>query len=219
MAEYPNLKGVATKDLVEDKGPGRTYINWSRTMQLLRDHAPGWQPEAVMAADMGIVHDPGYLFIRFVHLDGTTTPCWPQAIMDNRNNAIPLSKATARDITDAHRRGVCAAAAGLFGLAYELWARMELENPYREPAGSAKEPVDLPALLSAIAGAGNKDQAVALASSAGQLSPADDALVKTAVSIMSAPSNEAWLEAVKSNPRHMALYNKLIAIEPAFKGD
>ena len=37
---FPNLAGVATKDLVEKIGSGKfsaAYINWSRTMNLLRD--------------------------------------------------------------------------------------------------------------------------------------------------------------------------------------
>ena len=54
MAELPNLKGVATKDLVEKIGTGKfsaSYINWSRTMQLLRDNAPGWTVETVFAPD------------------------------------------------------------------------------------------------------------------------------------------------------------------------
>ena len=106
----PNLAGVATANLVEQIGTGRftaSYINWSRTMALLREHAPGWQPELVNAPV-------------------------PQAIMDVRNAAIPIDKITARDITDTHRRGVCMAAAFTFGLAYELWAKLPLESGYAE---------------------------------------------------------------------------------------
>ena len=51
--------------------------------------------------------------------------------MDNRNNAIPFDKITARDITDTHRRGLAMAAALQFGLASELWAGNMGENPYR----------------------------------------------------------------------------------------
>ena len=35
MADFPNLAGVATKDLVEKIGSGKfsaAYINWSRTL-------------------------------------------------------------------------------------------------------------------------------------------------------------------------------------------
>lgn len=139
MAEIPNLAGVATKDLVETIGSGNfkaSYINWSRTLNLLRTHAPGWLPNCVPNADGGLIHAApvgGYLLIQFVHADGSVTPSIPQAIMDNRNNAIPLDKITARDVTDTQRRGACMAAAMTFGLAYELWAKMPLESGYNAP--------------------------------------------------------------------------------------
>lgn len=130
----PNLAGVATKDLVENIGSGSfkaSYINWSRTLQLLRQHAPGWLVDTVPADDGGLLHRApvgAYLLIRFVHVDGTATPAVPQAIMDHRNAAIPFEKITARDITDTQRRGACLAAAMTFGLAAELWAKMPLES-------------------------------------------------------------------------------------------
>jgi hypothetical protein len=152
MAELPNLAGIATKDLVESIGTGRfqaSYINWSRTMNLLHQHAPGWmvdyeptdsgydQPKCLLhRAPVG-----GYLMIRFRHVDGTVTPSVPQAVMDNRNNAIPYEKITARDVTDTQRRGMCMAAAMTFGLAYELWAKMPMESGYGDAApDSAPKP-------------------------------------------------------------------------------
>ena len=137
VEKFPNLAGVATKDLVETKGGGSfsaSYINWARTLNLLRQHAPGWQVEADVAPDGGIVfHAPvgGYLMMRLVHTEsGLRLPPVPQAIMDNRNNAVPSDKITARDVTDTHRRGACLVAAMQFGLAYELWAKDELESGY-----------------------------------------------------------------------------------------
>lgn len=133
----PDLKGVATNDLVEKIGTGKysaTYINWSRTMQLLRENAPGWLPEIVPDIDGSICwHAPvgGYLMLRFWHVSGFKTPMVPQAIMDYKNNSIAYEKITSRDITDTERRGSCLLAAKQFGLAYELWAKMPLENPYR----------------------------------------------------------------------------------------
>ena len=140
----PNLAGVASKDLVEKIGSGKfsaAYINWSRTMNLLRQHAPGWlvdyelteqgydQPKQLLhRAPVG-----GYLMIRFKHVDGSVTPAVPQAVMDHRNQAIPYDKITARDITDTQRRGMCMAAAMHFGLAYELWAKMPMESGYAAP--------------------------------------------------------------------------------------
>lgn len=150
MADFPNLAGVATKDLVETIGSGNfkaSYINWSRTLNLLRQHAPGWMPTCVPSSDGSLLHRApvgAYLLVQFEHLDGTCTTAVPQAIMDNRNSAIPFDKITARDITDTQRRGACMAAAMLFGLAYELWAKMPLENGYSEGQGSDVEQVAAP---------------------------------------------------------------------------
>ena len=140
MADIPNLAGVATSDLVEKIGGGSfkaSYINWSRTMNLLHSHAPGWMAKANTDISGDIVHKAthgAYLMISFVHVDGTETPAVPQAIMDNKNAAIPLDKITARDVTDTHVRGACKAAAFIFGLAHELWAKMPLESGYQEDA-------------------------------------------------------------------------------------
>ena len=144
MTEIPNLAGVATKDLVEQIGGGKfsaSYINWARTINLLHQHAPGWMVNYVGSDDGSLVHKApgmgGYLLIGFEHIDGTSTPPLPQAVMDHRNNAIPYDKISARDITDTQRRGMCMAAAMTFGLGYELWAKMPLESGY---AASEPEP-------------------------------------------------------------------------------
>lgn len=142
----PNLAGVATQDLVEKIGTGKysaAYINWSRTLDLLRTHAPGWTIETIPAADGGLVHRApvgGYLLLRFRHVDGSVTPSVPQAIMDTRNAAIPYEKITARDVTDTHRRGACLAAAMIFGLAFELWAKLPLESGYAEVPEESASP-------------------------------------------------------------------------------
>lgn len=145
MADIPNLAGVATAELVETIGGGNfkaSYINWSRTLNLLRVHAPGWLPEVIKTSAGDILHRApvgGYLEIRFLHPDGTATPPVPQAVMDSRNAAIAFDKITARDITDTHRRGVCLAAALTFGLAYELWAKVALESGYGDQAPEQPE--------------------------------------------------------------------------------
>jgi hypothetical protein len=133
----PNLAGVATADLVEHIGAGSykaSYINWSRTMHLLRTNAPGWMPEVVHAPDGGLLWQaPVGCFMMFRFRNGNTcTPSVPQAVMDQRNAAVPIERITARDITDTHRRGVCMAAAFTFGLSYELWAKMPLESGHVE---------------------------------------------------------------------------------------
>ena len=150
--QLPNLAGVATADLVEKIGTGKfsaSYINWSRTVNLLREHAPGWMPELVPPADGALLHRaPGgaYLLIRF-RCGDTVTPPVPQAVMDVRNAAIHFDKVTARDVTDTHRRGVCMAAAFTFGLAYELWAKLPLESGYHQEPEPA---MDVPAILRSI---------------------------------------------------------------------
>ena len=143
----PNLAGVATADLVEQIGGGNfkaSYINWSRTLHLLRTKAPGWMPELVRNADGGTLHEApvgAYLLIRFRHVSGYTTPEVPQAVMDHKNAAIPFAKVTARDVTDTHRRGVCMAAAMTFGLAFELWAKMPLESGFAAEESSPQPAV------------------------------------------------------------------------------
>lgn len=144
----PNLAKVATADLVDHIGTGKfsaSYINWARTMQMLREHAPGWMPELVNAPDGYIVHQApvgAYLLIRFRNGEEITPPV-PQAIMDHKNAAIPIEKITARDITDTHRRGVCMAAAFTFGLAYELWAKIPLESGYQAADESDEMPEEV----------------------------------------------------------------------------
>ena len=138
----PNLAGVATKDLVETIGTGNykaSYINWARTFNLLHQHAPGWYLEMMLTNDGAQVWpasgNGGSLMLRFCHVDGTKLAPVPQAVIDNRNNSIPLDKITSRDITDTHRRGGCLAAAMTFGLGHELWAKMPLESGYNETGG------------------------------------------------------------------------------------
>jgi hypothetical protein len=146
MAEIPDLSGVATQELVEQIGGGNfkaSYINWARTMNLLHKHAPGWLVNTIPAADGGLLHrDPvgAHLMIGFVHIDGTPIPAVPQAVMDNRNAAIVYEKITSRDVTDTHRRGSCLAAAFVFGLGYELWAKVALESGYGEAEEAAQPP-------------------------------------------------------------------------------
>jgi len=129
MAELPVLKGHVTKDMVKKIGSGSyaaEYIPWSKIAELMQVHAPGWMPECVPNKDGDILHKApvgGYLQIRFVHLDGTATPAYQQAVMDNRHKSIPYEKISSRDITDTQRRGWCLAAAAVFGIGVEMWTR------------------------------------------------------------------------------------------------
>ena len=145
--QFPNLGNVITTDDVSQKGTGSykaDYVNWCRTMHLLHDHAPGWQfclayyvdNSHVWKAPNGTAYVIGY----FTGPNGERTPDFPQAIMDNRNNAIAYEKVSARDLTDSHRRCLCTAAAAQFGLAWQLWAREEVENPHRGESAPAAKP-------------------------------------------------------------------------------
>lgn len=144
---FPNLANVITTDDVSQKGTGSykaDYVNWCRTMHLLHDHAPGWQFHLAHYVDSSHVwqapNGTAYVVGYFSGPNGERTPDFPQAIMDNRNNAIAFDKVSARDLTDSHRRCLCTAAAAQFGLAWQLWAREEVENPHREAAPAASKP-------------------------------------------------------------------------------
>ena len=139
MAEFPNLAGVVTQDVVEAIGTGKysaSYVNWSRTHQLLRSNAPGWSVETKEAPDGGILFKApvgGYLQLRVAHSDGTVGPWVPQAIMNNKNNSVDYDNIDARNITDTQRRGSCMCLAYTFGLAGEIWAKMRLESGWGVP--------------------------------------------------------------------------------------
>ena len=167
MAEFPNLAGVVTNDLVEKIGGGKfaaSYVNWSRTLQLLRQNAPGWTVETKEAPDGGILFKApvgGYLQLRVKHEDGTVGAWVPQAIMDNRNNSIAYDKIGARDITDTQRRGACLCLAYSFGLGAELWAKMKLEAGWGvgEEEGEAPKPAPTTTAAPVVAAAAKVSEA------------------------------------------------------------
>jgi hypothetical protein len=138
MTDFPQLGGVISPDDISTKGSGSyaaDYVNWAKIAHLLHVHAPGWQFTLSSAPDGGHVwkapDGTGYVVGYFINGD-QVTPDFPQACMDNRNNPIPFERITARTLTDTHRRCLCTAAAYAFGLGYELWARVEVENPMRD---------------------------------------------------------------------------------------
>ena len=135
----PNLGDVIKTDDVSRKGAGKytaDYVNWCRVAHLMHENAPGWQfnvqpsPSGshVWEAPNGTAYVVGY----FTGPNGERTPDFPQSVMDNRNAPIAFAKVSARDFTDTHRRCLCTAAAATFGLAWQLWAREEIENPHRD---------------------------------------------------------------------------------------
>lgn len=137
-ASPPNLGQVITAGDVSTKGTGKysaDYVNWCRIAHLMHVHAPGWQFHLRATADGQHVwaapNGTGYVVGYFTGPQGEVTPDFPQAVMNNYNQAMPLEQIGARDVTDTHRRCLCTAAAATFGLAWQLWAREPLEDPHR----------------------------------------------------------------------------------------
>lgn len=134
----PNLSGVIAPQDISTKGTGSyaaDYINWARVAHLLQVNAAGWQFHLRLSPEGSHVwkapNGTGYLVGYFVSPDeGIPTADFPQSVMDNRNNPVAFEKISARDVTDTHRRCLAAAAAFTFGLAWELWAKEKIEDPY-----------------------------------------------------------------------------------------
>ena len=147
---YPNLAGVITKDDVFRKGTGSyaaDYVSWARIANYLHTEAPGWEFALREAPDGGHVwkapDGTGYIMGYFTGPEDQTTVDFPYPCQDHRNQPIQYDKISCRVLTDAHRRGLCAAAAYSFGLGFELWAKEEVSEAAKtEPAST---PVTAPA--------------------------------------------------------------------------
>ena len=137
----PNLAGVIkTSDLY--KKMKFDYVPWAKTAQLLREHAPGWQfflrPNNPNGDIFSYVHvapdNTGFLMGYFEHIEtGRQTSPNVFAITDNANRPIPLEKISCNSIQNSHRRCLCACACKDFGLAYELWAQIEIDEAKQTP--------------------------------------------------------------------------------------
>ena len=136
----PRLDHVISGEDVRQKGGGKfaaSYVPWGKISQLLREHAPGWQPYAQPAADNSMAHAAPngtfYMLLGFRHPDPEMpdTELVPHAIMDHQMRA--KTNPDARDIADAYVRGMCKAAALLFGLGIEMWTGDPLDDD-DEPA-------------------------------------------------------------------------------------
>ena len=69
----------------------------------------------------------GFLMGYFEHIDTSVkTTLFPFAITDNANR--PLSEISSVNFQNSHRRCLCACACFTFGLAYELWAQIEIDE-------------------------------------------------------------------------------------------
>ena len=192
---FPNLGDVITSDDVSQKGTGKytaDYVNWCRTMHLLHVHAPGWQFALATAPGGGHVwkapNGSGYVVGYFINSEGKTTPHFPQAVMGFKNEHVAFEKIHARDVTDTHRRCLCTAAAAHFGLAWQLWAREEVEDPMR-PEESKPATKTKPAAAPAVAGVSKEDQ---------PLSDDERNLLLRWITDMPAANREAFCDAFRS---------------------
>ena len=132
----PNLAGVIkTSDLY--KKMKFDYVPWAKTAQLLREHAPGWQfflkpsnPNGDIFSYVHIAPDnTGFLMGYFEHIEtGKQTSPNVFAITDNANRPVQLERISCNNIQNSHRRCLCACACKDFGLAYELWAQIEIDE-------------------------------------------------------------------------------------------
>ena len=130
----PNLAGVIkTTDIY--KKMKFDYVAWAKTAQILREHAPGWQfcldkstsEEGISSYIFQAPDGSGFLMGYFEHIDtNVKTTLFPFAITDNANR--PLSKISSVNFQNSHRRCLCACACFTFGLAYELWAQIEIDE-------------------------------------------------------------------------------------------
>ena len=130
----PNLAGVIkTTDIY--KKMKFDYVAWAKTAQILREHAPGWQfcldkstsEEGILSYIFKAPDETGFLMGYFEHIDtNVKTTLFPFAITDNANR--PLQKISSVNFQNSHRRCLCACACFTFGLAYELWAQIEIDE-------------------------------------------------------------------------------------------
>ena len=142
----PNLAGVIkTSDLY--KKMKFDYVPWAKTAQLLREHAPGWQfflkPSNPNGDIFSYVHsapdNTGFLMGYFEHIEtGKQTSPNVFAITDNANRPIQLERISCNSIQNSHRRCLCACACKDFGLAYELWAQVEIDEAKQLPPPAKK---------------------------------------------------------------------------------
>jgi len=137
----PDLAGVIkTTDIY--KKMKFDYVAWAKTAQILREHAPGWQfclektnsENELSSYIFKAPNGSGYIMGYFEHIDTKVkSSLFPFAITDFANKAIPFEKISCTDFQNSHRRGLCACACFTFGLAYELWAQIEIEEAAKLP--------------------------------------------------------------------------------------
>ena len=132
----PLLTGIIQPEDIFFKGKYQ-YVSWAKIANYLHEHAKGWDfhlqlpPESPTnpLSNLAVWKAPdetGFLMGYFTDPEGNQTSSFPYPIMDNRNNPIKWDKISSRDITDSHRRALCACAAFTFSLGSELWTGNEI---------------------------------------------------------------------------------------------
>tara|TARA_R100000951_G_scaffold107200_1_gene102373 strand:+ start:1956 stop:2612 length:657 start_codon:yes stop_codon:yes gene_type:complete len=142
IPRYPHLDDVAEFTDVATKGSGSfaaSYIPWAKIAHHMRKHANGWQPTTQPDPEGNMLHTAPdgthFLMCGFVHPDLPPTQFVPHAVMDHRMKA--KKNPDARDISDAFVRGMCKAAALLFGLGWQLWSKDDPLEREEEPVKKA----------------------------------------------------------------------------------
>lgn len=140
VVEVPNLWGVIKPEDVSHKYGGVDYMPWILVKKYVKEFAPGWefrllplqdedQPNFLHKAPNGTA----YVLAQWFHKPtGFKLPEFIHSVMDHKNKPVPYENVDARLLTDTHRRAMASSAADAFGLAGELWARMPIEDPYRD---------------------------------------------------------------------------------------
>jgi len=133
--EIPDLSGIITKDDIEKKGGNGSfsadYIPWAKTQKILSESAPGWFFNIEPAPDGSFIwrtpKDSGVI-MGYFQKDSFKTPLFPYAITYKNHQVKPYKEIDSRDFCDNHRRALCACACFTFNLAYELWAKIEIQD-------------------------------------------------------------------------------------------
>jgi len=127
----PYLGGELKKGETEKKGRF-DYAAWAVICNKLNSDKESWQPGIRFNPDglpYHICGNTAAVLIYFKEYEtGKETPDWFYPITNNQNKPIPLDHLTCWDVNNAHKRGLCSAAAGFFSLGYELWAKEELAD-------------------------------------------------------------------------------------------
>lgn len=158
---WPDLTSYGSNADVKTKPGGKTkdgrklppikYVPWATIAAVLREKAPGWDFNLRVCSD-NRSHawiSPGgfgYIVGFFTGPEGQQTADFPYAITDYYNRGIKWEAVTAQDLCNAHRRGMCAAAAFSFGLYYALWSGLEIKENDENAVegGSSGEGLDVP---------------------------------------------------------------------------